>query len=325
MVDSAKLREWGQNVVKIEIEALQNLYSSINDEAFASACLSILKAKGKVIVMGIGKSGHIGHKIASTFASTGTSSFFVHPSEAAHGDLGMIESQDVALMISNSGESPEILALLPTLQRKGVTIISLTSKSTSTLAKLAHINLPIFVDKEACPLGLAPTASTTATLALGDALAVALLTSKGFTARDFAQSHPGGKLGKKLLLRVEDIMHTHDNLPIVSEQQGISEVLIEMSQKGLGMAAIVNSANELIGVFTDGDLRRSLDAKFDIHQTAVSEVMTRNPHCIKSTALAEQAIHFMQQEDINGLFITDAQQHPIGAIHISDLIKAGLS
>lgn len=264
MLDQNKIYQCGKNAIALEIKALQHLHEHIDEKSFTQACQFILNSDGKVIVIGVGKSGHIGNKIASTFASTGTPSFFVHPGEAAHGDLGMLESKDIVLAISHSGESPEIQTILPIIKRKGMKIISLTGNAQSTLSQLADINLSVNTPQEACPLGLAPTSSTTATLVIGDALAVALLSSKGFTDRDFALSHPGGNLGKKLLLRIEDVMHSSPYLPIVSEHTSISDALLEMTNKGLGMTAIVDHNQKLIGIFTDGDLRRTLDQKVDI-------------------------------------------------------------
>jgi len=261
------------NVIQIEAAAITQLSQYI-DATFTAACELILTCKGKVIVTGMGKSGHIANKIAATLASTGTPAFFVHPGEASHGDLGMIERGDVVIALSNSGESDEILALYPVLKRLSIPVISMTGNANSTMAREAKVSLCIKVDKEACPLGLAPTSSTTASLVMGDAIAVALLEAKGFTADDFALSHPGGSLGRKLLLRITDIMHKDDGVPCVQQHETISEALLEVSRKGLGMTA-VNDGSKLIGIFTDGDLRRILDARIDIHQTPISEVMTK--------------------------------------------------
>ena len=262
------------NVINIEQQAIAELTQYINDD-FAKACELMFNCRGRVIVIGMGKSGHIGGKIAATLASTGTPSFFVHPGEASHGDLGMVTIDDVVLTISNSGETGEVLAIIPVLKRIGAKIIAMTGKPDSTLAKLADTHVCVKVSQEACPLGLAPTSSTTATLVMGDALAVALLNARGFTADDFALSHPGGSLGKRLLLRLADIMHKDERLPTVVESAKIKDALVEMSLKGLGMTAVVNAQNKLVGLFTDGDLRRILDAEINIHQDSITSVMTK--------------------------------------------------
>ena len=264
------------NVINIEQQAIAELTQYINDD-FAKACELMFNCRGRVIVIGMGKSGHIGGKIAATLASTGTPSFFVHPGEASHGDLGMVTIDDVILTISNSGETGEVLAIIPVLKRIGAKIIAMTGKPDSTLAKLADTHVCVKVSQEACPLGLAPTSSTTATLVMGDALAVALLNARGFTADDFALSHPGGSLGKRLLLRLADIMHKDERLPTVVESAKIKDALVEMSLKGLGMTAVVNAQNKLVGLFTDGDLRRILDAEINIHQDSITSVMTKQP------------------------------------------------
>ncbi|MDP2560700.1 KpsF/GutQ family sugar-phosphate isomerase [Psychrobium sp. 1_MG-2023] len=313
---------WGQQVVKTEIEALQELTQYINDD-FANACQLIINCTGKVVVMGMGKSGHIARKIAATLASTGTPAFFVHPGEASHGDLGMITADDVVLSISNSGASSEILTLYPVMERIGVPVISMTGNPTSSMAKLSQVHLCIAVSKEACPLGLAPTSSTTATLAMGDALAVALLQAKGFTADDFALSHPGGALGRKLLLRVLDVAHTGKQLPLVTPDTTISHALLEVSNKGLGMTGVVNDDGELIGLFTDGDLRRTLDHKLDFHHTPISQVMTNDPVTLDGNLLAASALKLMEERNINGLFILEDGK-PIGALNMLDMLKAGV-
>lgn len=313
---------WGREVINTEVEALKEITQFINDD-FAKACQLILACKGKVIVMGMGKSGHIANKIAATFASTGTSAFFVHPSEASHGDLGMITADDVVLAISNSGTSSEILTLFPVMERIGVPVISMTGNPQSAMAKLAKVHLCIAVSKEACSLGLAPTSSTTATLVMGDALAVALLQAKGFTANDFALSHPGGALGKKLLLRVMDVAHAGEQLPLVSNETTISHALLEVSEKGLGMTGVVDENNQLIGLFTDGDLRRTLDQKIDFHTTPIAQVMTKTPTVVNGNILAASALKIMEDNNINGLFIVENNQ-PIGALNMLDMLRAGV-
>ncbi|KFI09379.1 KpsF/GutQ family sugar-phosphate isomerase [Vibrio coralliilyticus] len=311
------------DVLKTEIEALEQLDQYINDD-FVQACELILANKeGKVAVMGMGKSGHIGNKIAASLASTGTSAFFVHPGEAAHGDLGMIEPGDIVLAISNSGESSEILGLFPVLKRLNIKIISMTGKPESNMAKLSDFHLQITVPKEACPLGLAPTASTTATLAMGDALAVALLQARGFTAEDFALSHPGGALGRKLLLKLSDIMHTGEQLPLVTPDTVVREALLEISQKGLGMTAVVDGHQHLVGIFTDGDLRRILDKRIDIHSALIGEVMTTNPTTASPNILAAEGLNLMQQKSINGLILC-LDGKVVGALNMHDLLKAGV-
>jgi arabinose-5-phosphate isomerase len=272
----------------------------------------------------MGKSGHIGGKIAATLASTGTPAFFVHPGEASHGDLGMVTGQDVVLAISNSGETNEILAILPVIKRIGATLIAMTGEPKSTLAKYADHHICIKVSKEACPLGLAPTSSTTATLVMGDAIAVALLNARGFTADDFALSHPGGSLGKRLLLCLSDLMHSHERLPIVQDSALLKDALVEMTQKGLGMTTVVNNAGKLVGIFTDGDLRRILEEKVDIHHDLISKVMTKKPTVAQKDMLAAQALKLMEDKKINGLVIVDEHQCPIGAMNMHDLLKAGV-
>ena len=305
-----------------EIEALVQLEQYI-DCNFSAACELMLASKGKVAVIGIGKSGHVGNKIAATLASTGTPAFFVHPGEANHGDLGMIEQNDIILAISNSGEASEILSLLPIIKRRGISLITMTSNPHSTMAKFADVNLSIKVHKEACPMGLAPTSSTTATLVIGDAIAVALMEARGFTADDFALSHPGGALGRKLLLRISDIMHSGNALPKVLPTSNIRDALLEMSAKGLGMTAIANQDDKLLGIFTDGDLRRLLDKRIDIHSTQISDVMGKNPTTISENHLAAEGLKLMEERKINGLLITRNHQL-IGALNMHDLLKAGV-
>lgn len=314
--------QWGKTVIETEIAALQEIKQYVNQE-FVNACELILSCKGKVIVMGMGKSGHIANKIAATLASTGTPAFFVHPSEASHGDLGMISQDDVVLAISNSGTSSEIITLFPVIERVGVPVITMTGSNDSAMAKLSQIHLCIAVSQEACPLGLAPTSSTTATLAMGDALAVALLQAKGFTADDFALSHPGGALGKKLLLRVMDVAHTGEQLPLVKADVSISRALVEVSQKGLGMTGVVDDNNNFIGIFTDGDLRRTLDQHIDFHTTPIKAVMTKKPTVIEENVLAASALKTMEDCNINGLFIVKNNK-AIGALNMLDMLRSGV-
>jgi arabinose-5-phosphate isomerase len=277
-----------------------------------------------VVVTGMGKSGHIGGKIAATLASTGTPSFFMHPAEASHGDLGMITDQDLLLAVSYSGETQEVVTILPLVKRMGARLISMTGKPGSTLARVADVHLNVAVDEEACPLNLAPTASTTATLAMGDALAVALLESRGFTAEDFARSHPSGSLGRRLILRVSDVMHTGDEIPAVREHVRLSDGLIEMSRKGLGMTAIVDEANCILGIFTDGDLRRALDASIDVHKTEMHTVMHRECKTISPDVLAAEAVHLMEEHKITGLLVADQEGRLVGALNVHDLFRAGI-
>lgn len=323
MPEKFDYRSVGRRVLDIEKQAIEGL-SAFLDERFDQACRLLFACTGKVIVMGMGKSGHIAGKLAATLASTGTPAFFVHPGEASHGDLGMIGGQDVVIALSNSGESSEILALLPVLKRWGVPLISLTGNPNSTMAREAEVHLCVRVDQEACPLGLAPTASTTASLVMGDALAVALLEARGFTAKDFAMSHPGGALGRKLLLRNGDIMHRGEQLPRVGLGASVSEALLEMSRKGLGMTSVLNPDGTLAGLFTDGDLRRILDQQLDVHHTPISRVMTS--HCITVGAemLAAESVHLMQSKKINGLIVVDDERRPLGAFNMHDLLKAGV-
>ncbi|MBO2613484.1 KpsF/GutQ family sugar-phosphate isomerase [Shewanella algae] len=324
MAEAKQLRQWGRRVIDIEKQALDNLYQFVDSPEFAQACELILNCSGKVIVMGMGKSGHIGNKISATLASTGTPAFFVHPGEASHGDLGVLSENDIILAISNSGESSEILTLMPVIKRQGIPMISMTGKPESTMAKLAQLHLCIKVPEEACPLGLAPTSSTTATLVMGDALAVALLQAKGFTKDDFALSHPGGALGRKLLLKVSDVMHKGEELPLVTEDICITDALYEISKKGLGMTAVVNQQKQLVGIFTDGDLRRVIDAGVNLRTTKISDVMTRD--CITSgdNILAAQALKVMDENDINGLIVINGANEPIGALNMLDMVKAGV-
>ena len=324
MAEAKQLRQWGRRVIDIEKQALDNLYQFVDSPEFAQACELILNCSGKVIVMGMGKSGHIGNKISATLASTGTPAFFVHPGEASHGDLGVLSENDIVLAISNSGESSEILTLMPVIKRQGIPMISMTGKPESTMAKLAQLHLCIKVPEEACPLGLAPTSSTTATLVMGDALAVALLQAKGFTKDDFALSHPGGALGRKLLLKVSDVMHKGEELPLVTEDICITDALYEISKKGLGMTAVVNQQKQLVGIFTDGDLRRVIDAGVNLRTTKISDVMTRDCITIGDNILAAQALKVMDENDINGLIVINGANEPIGALNMLDMVKAGV-
>lgn len=324
MVDEHQLRQWGTKVIDIEKQALDNLYQYVDSSEFAQACQLILQCTGKVIVMGMGKSGHIGNKISATLASTGTPAFFVHPGEASHGDLGVLSENDIVLAISNSGESSEILTLMPVIKRMGLPMISVTGKPDSNMAKLAQLHLCIEVPEEACPLGLAPTSSTTATLVMGDALAVALLQARGFTQDDFALSHPGGSLGRKLLLKVSDVMHKGDELPCVQDDICITEALYEISKKGLGMTAVVDSNNTLVGIFTDGDLRRVIDAEVNLRTTQIAEVMTKGCVTITENVLAAEALKVMDTKSINGLVVINDKQQPVGALNMLDMVKAGV-
>jgi len=310
-------------VIHAEAEAILALTKQI-DSQFAYACQLILACKGRVVVIGMGKSGHIAGKIAATLASTGTPAFFVHPGEASHGDLGMITRQDVVLALSNSGETEEILTILPLIKRLGAPLIAMTGNPSSTLAKFADAHINVAVEHEACPLGLAPTSSTTAALVMGDALAVSLLKTKGFTRDDFALSHPGGILGRRLLLKVSDIMHTGDAVPVVLNDALISQALLEMTDKKLGMTAIVAADNQVAGIFTDGDLRRMLAKNLDVHTTAINQVMTRCCTVIKADILAAEAMQIMETQKINALLVINDQQNLVGALNMHDLIRAGI-
>jgi arabinose-5-phosphate isomerase len=320
--DPAALIAAGRRALEIEGRAISALAPRL-DATFARACSICLECHGRVIVCGMGKSGHVAGKIAATLASTGTPSFFLHAAEASHGDIGMITREDVLLAISNSGETAEVLLLIPHLSRLGVPIIGVTGNAKSNLARAATVHLDVSVEEEACPLNLAPTASTTATLALGDALAVALLEARGFTSQDFARSHPGGALGRKLLLHVADIMRTGDDLPVVGPGETLANGLVVMSKKGLGMCVIVD-AGRMLGVFTDGDLRRVLDRKIDVHKATMREVMNSPGKSIKPTELAAEAAHLMEKHRITALPVIDAQSVLIGALNVHDLLRAGV-
>lgn len=323
MIDAKKICELGRAVIETEAQMINSLVTRI-DQNFVNACVYLHDCIGRIIVLGVGKSGHIGKKIAATFASTGSPAFFIHPSEARHGDMGMITKKDVLLVISNSGESEEIISILPFIKRLDVPLITLTGKPQSTLAKAATINIDISVEKEACPLGLAPTSSTTATLVMGDALAMALLDKRGFTKEDFALSHPGGALGRKLLLRVNELMHSHPEIPVVTSQALFKDTLVEMTQKKLGMTTIVDEHGKLIGIFTDGDVRRAFDKNIDVHTTPIKHIMTTNPKTIVSNKLAAEATAIMQNHKITALVVVNEEQQPVGIIHIHDILRAGV-
>lgn len=313
----------GHKVLDIETKALADLHRYI-DQSFSQACELMMQCQGRIVVIGMGKSGHIGNKIAATLASTGTPAFFVHPGEASHGDLGMITDKDIVLALSNSGETDEVIKLLPVLKRIGIAIIAVTGNPQSTLARLAEVHLCVKVEQEACPLGLAPTASTTAALAMGDALAVALLEARGFSADDFALSHPGGSLGRRLLLRIADIMHKDEQIPLVQSHASIKQALLEISTKGLGMTGIQAADGTLAGIFTDGDLRRILDLRVDIHQTSIADVMTQKCITAKAEMLAAEALKIMETKKINSLLVVDAKNIVVGAFNMHDLLKAGV-
>ncbi len=322
-IDPQRLIQAATEVLNTEARAINDLVGRIDDH-FVQASQRILDCNGHLIVTGMGKSGHIGHKIAATLASTGTPAFFVHPAEASHGDLGMIRSDDLLLALSNSGETEEVLKLLPVIKRLGIGLIAMTGNPESTLAKHADIHLDTSVDQEACPLGLAPTASTSAQLALGDALAVALLDARGFTAEDFARSHPGGKLGRQLLLSIADVMHAGDDLPRVHDQASLAEAIVEMTRSRLGMCAVLDTEGNLLGVVTDGDLRRHVDELDDIRSLPVRRIMTANPRTISPDELAARAVAIMQDHRIQGLLVVDEHQQLVGALNFQDLLQAGV-
>ena len=309
--------------ISMERDAVDSLLQRLA-EPFTIACDTLLQCHGRVVVTGMGKSGHVGRKLAATLASTGTPAFFVHPGEASHGDMGMITAEDVVIALSNSGNTAEVVTLLPLIKRLGAPLISMTGNENSTLAREAVANLDISVAQEACPLGLAPTSSTTATLVMGDALAVALLEARGFSTEDFALSHPGGSLGRRLLLRVSDIMHTGDQIPRVQEDTTLSGALLEISRKGLGMTTVINAEGDLVGVFTDGDLRRTLDRSVDIHNTPIAEAMTRNGRVIHDDQLAAEALNMMEELKINALPVINRDGKLTGAINMHDLLRAGV-
>lgn len=313
----------GLAVIETEARAILELSQRI-DERFEKACQLLLGCQGRIVVTGMGKSGHIANKIASTLSSTGTPAFFMHPGEASHGDLGMITRQDVVLAISHSGNTQELVVLLPLLKRLGVPLITLTGHLDSILATSADVNLDISIEQEACPLGLAPTTSTTVSLVMGDALSIALLQARGFSAEDFALSHPGGNLGKRLLLRIDELWHSGKDLPIVQENVPIREALIEVTDKKLGMTAVVNKNGLLVGVYTDGDIRRTLNKEYDINITPLHEVMTRSCLTIQPGVLAAEALSTMQKHLITSLVVIDSENRPTAVIHLHDLLRAGV-
>jgi arabinose-5-phosphate isomerase len=320
--DDAAL-ESARRTFDIEGAALSALRARL-DGSFVAACRICLACRGRVIVTGMGKSGHVAHKIAATLASTGTPAFFLHPGEASHGDIGMITRGDALLALSNSGETPEVLALLPPIKRLAIPLIALTGNATSTLARAADVHLDVGVPQEACPHNLAPTASTTAALVMGDALAVALLEARGFSADDFARSHPGGSLGRRLLLHVEDIMRRGDSLPRVGADTRLAAGLREMSRKGLGMTAVLDAQQHVIGIFTDGDLRRALDRRVDVHSAIMRDVMTPGGRSIGARELAAAAAQLMELHRVTALLVTDSERHLIGALNVHDLLRAGV-
>ena len=313
----------GKSTVTIEQDAVNALSNKIDDN-FAQACERLFYCKGRIVVMGVGKSGHVGKKIAATLASTGTPAFFVHPAEASHGDLGMITKDDIVLTLSNSGNSAEILALLPALKRQDITVISMVGNTDSALAKGADIVLDASVEKEACPLNLAPTASTTVAMVMGDALAVALLEARQFTRDDFARSHPGGTLGRRLLLRVQDVMRSDGEIPAVTPDTPLTETLAIMSSKGLGMTTVVDPQHKLLGIFTDGDLRRAIDTGANISNACIGEIMTKKPQTTSAETLAIQALETMEERKITTLVVADDKNHILGVLHLHDLLRAGL-
>ncbi len=319
----AAILQLARRTLEIEASAVSQLQDRL-DQAFLDAVDLILQCTGRVVVSGMGKSGHIGGKIAATLASTGTPAFFMHPAEASHGDLGMITGQDVVIALSHSGESAEIAAIVPLLKRRGARLISMTGNPASTLAREADIHLDASVAQEACPHNLAPTASTTAALALGDALAVAVLFARGFTAEDFARTHPGGALGRRLLVHVRDLMHSDADLPVVGADASLKQALLEMTRKGLGMTAIADPAGRLLGIFTDGDLRRLLDNDVDVRNAMIADVMKRNPRTIAEDALAVEAVQIMEQFKVNGLFAVNETGQLRGALNMHDLLRAGV-
>ncbi len=325
-MDKVKAINLATAVLKTEAESITALIPRL-DGSFIQACEYMLACKGRVVVSGMGKSGHIGNKVAATLASTGTPAFFMHPGEASHGDLGMITNNDVVLAYSNSGETNELLTILPLLRRMGVPMIALTGNPASTLAREASVHIDVSVEKEACPLGLAPTASTTAALAMSDALAISLLESRGFTAEDFALSHPGGSLGRRLLLHVSDVMHNGKSIPLAVAEQPMSDALVEMTRQGLGMVVVVDNLNDMqmLGVFTDGDLRRMLDhGEVNLHQTKVNEHMTPSCKAANPNMLAADALLIMDEYKINALPVVDENQRVVGAFNMHDLLRAGV-
>lgn len=321
--EAEKLQALGLAVINNEAAAIKALGSRINGD-FARACGHMLACEGRIVVTGMGKSGHIGSKIAATLASTGSPAFFVHPGEASHGDLGMITDKDVVLALSNSGETTELLTILPIIKRQGIPLIAMTGKPDSNLAREADVHIDVSVEQEACPLNLAPTSSTTAALAMGDALAIALLEARGFTELDFARSHPGGSLGRRLLLHISDIMISGDQIPVVSEQAWLSDALVEMTNKGLGMTAVVDQQRRLTGIYTDGDLRRTLDRELNIHKCKVADVMTHGCKTASAELLAAEGLQIMEENKINALLVVDSDQRLVGALNMHHLLRAGV-
>lgn len=322
-MEESAILSLGRAVIETEATAVNELLDRIDDQ-FANACLAMLACHGHIIVIGVGKSGHVAGKIAATLASTGTPAFFVHPAEAGHGDMGMIRKEDLVLAISNSGETEEVNVILHPLKRLGVKLIAMTGNPSSTLARHADIHIEVSVRQEACPLGLAPTSSTTAAMVMGDALAVALLEARGFTREDFARSHPAGQLGRKLLLHIRDIMHTGPDIPEVGENATVSQTIVEVTRKRLGMSAVIGADGKVIGIFTDGDLRRTLDSGLDPHTTPISQVMTRGGKFIGPDALAVEAAQMMEQYRVQGLLVIDENGQLAGALNFQDLLKAGV-
>ena len=321
--ESERLQALGLAVIRHETDAVRSMANRINHD-FARACSFMLNCNGRIVVLGMGKSGHIGHKIAATLASTGSPAFFVHPGEASHGDMGMITASDVVLALSNSGETSELLTILPLIKRLGVPLIAMTGNKESNLAREADVNIDVSVKQEACPLNLAPTSSTTAALAMGDALAIALLEARGFTENDFAKSHPGGTLGRRLLLHIGDIMHSGADIPKVGADAPLRDGLVEMTDKGLGMTVVVDADNIVVGIYTDGDLRRTLDQGVDVHNCGISEVMTSRCKVAQADMLAAEALRIMQENKINAIPIVDQDRRLIGAISMHDLLRAGV-
>ncbi|MFW0083831.1 MAG: KpsF/GutQ family sugar-phosphate isomerase [Coxiella endosymbiont of Haemaphysalis qinghaiensis] len=323
MGDNEKFCMLGKAVIAAELQAIQSLRERING-AFVTACKTILACKGRVVVLGMGKSGHIARKISATLSSTGTPSFYVHPGEASHGDIGMVTGEDVALAVSYSGETPEIISILSTIKNLGIPLLAFTGKLQSSLACIADVVIDVSVQKEACPLGLAPTSSTTATLVMGDALAIVLLEARGFTADDFARIHPGGSLGRRLLLHIDDLMHTGDHIPAVKPDCMLDEALVEITKKSLGMTAVIGENGRLVGIFTDGDLRRTIDKGYDIHRTPIKEVMSKDGITIRPKLLAAVALQVMREHRITSLVVTDEERYLLGVIYMHDLLRAGI-
>lgn len=322
-MNDSSLIDSGKRTIKLEAQAIEGLSDRLG-QSFEDACNCMFSTEGRVVVIGMGKSGHVGRKIAATLASTGTPSFFVHPAEAGHGDMGMITKEDTVLALSNSGNTAEITALLPLIKVLGIALISMTGNEKSALATASNVHLDVGVEIEACPLDLAPTSSTTTAMVMGDALAIALLELRGFTAEDFAFSHPAGSLGKKLLLKIADLMHTGSELPRVPVDMPIKRVLLEMTEKGLGITTVVDENNNLMGVFTDGDLRRILDMGLNLDEQNASDVMNTQPLRVQSNQLAAVALGIMEEKKITALIVVDEDNHPVGVVHLHDILRAGV-